>query len=431
MTAMARRPAQWERVLDRCSAEVAREWPELTEAPKPSPQGLQGGFLFSGTQHETVPRRLLLDNRLTPLERNAWQVFRLLLDKDGIAVPRYEDLQPYLSTVPYGTTAARETVARALTILRLTRWLSLVVRGRDQSSGRIRGSLYILHDEPVTPAEAMELDDEYLALVGSCLSHANKAVRIVAQGAMTEISQDTLIEESRLPTRLDTWGQRWALQGLDEQGEYSNSDSERCATGLVRNGETPSSESELGESDLVRNAAEPSSESEQSLESSTYETVRNPNSACTVRTVLNTNTGTVPRARAARPVENLRWPDSIRLTPTERQAANLSLAKLDAGIRQAVLDEAGIRCASGSVRSPCRYLMGLIQKALKGDFNPWVTTQTPRPHASPTSAASSTQPFTDSVTPAPPSLRPTEPLSEQVQSCLQELRQLTRKQPSG
>lgn len=38
------------------------------------------GIIFTGNPHEAVPRRLLLDNRLTPLERNAWQVFRLLLN---------------------------------------------------------------------------------------------------------------------------------------------------------------------------------------------------------------------------------------------------------------------------------------------------------------------------------------------------------------
>ena len=55
------------------------------------------GFLFSGNRHESVPRALFFDHRLTPLERNAWQVFRLLLDDDGItAFPTYEQLRPYL-----------------------------------------------------------------------------------------------------------------------------------------------------------------------------------------------------------------------------------------------------------------------------------------------------------------------------------------------
>jgi len=38
------------------------------------------GFLYSGNRHESVPRALFLDRRLTPLERNAWQVFRLQLN---------------------------------------------------------------------------------------------------------------------------------------------------------------------------------------------------------------------------------------------------------------------------------------------------------------------------------------------------------------
>ncbi|MCQ9186861.1 hypothetical protein KMT30_49055, partial [Streptomyces sp. IBSBF 2953] len=120
-----------------------------------------------------------------------------------------EDLQPYLSSVPYGASASRETIARVLTMLRLTRWLSLVSRGRDQLSGRLRGSLYVLHDEPLTPAEAIELDHDYLELVGHALGHATKAVRIVAHHILEEIRQETNIDRDRLPTRLDSWGELW------------------------------------------------------------------------------------------------------------------------------------------------------------------------------------------------------------------------------
>jgi hypothetical protein len=45
----------------------------------------------------------------------------------------------------------------------LTRWLSLVRRRRDPKTGRILGNLYVLHDEPLTPFEAMQLDADYLA----------------------------------------------------------------------------------------------------------------------------------------------------------------------------------------------------------------------------------------------------------------------------
>lgn len=137
--------SRWQRVLQQCTQHLSERWPVRPTTEQPSNQALQAGFLFSGQSHEVVPRRLLLDSRLTPLERNAWQVFRLMLQGQGVVTPRYEDLQPYLSSVPYGASASRETIARVLTMLRLTRWLSLVSRGRDQLSGRLQGFLYVLH----------------------------------------------------------------------------------------------------------------------------------------------------------------------------------------------------------------------------------------------------------------------------------------------
>ncbi|NQB59708.1 STY4528 family pathogenicity island replication protein, partial [Pseudomonas aeruginosa] len=93
--------------------------------PKEPAQGTapsQDGFLYSGNRHESVPRALFFDRRLTPLERNAWQVFRLQLNDDGVtAFPTYDQLRPYLASMPCAAQASHETVARALTLLRLTR----------------------------------------------------------------------------------------------------------------------------------------------------------------------------------------------------------------------------------------------------------------------------------------------------------------------
>ncbi|NTX91338.1 STY4528 family pathogenicity island replication protein, partial [Pseudomonas sp. UMA643] len=156
--------------------------------PKEPAQGTapsQDGFLYSGNRHESVPRRLFLDRRLTPLERNAWQVFRLQLNDDGVtAFPTYDQLRPYLASMPCAAQASHETVARALTLLRLTRWLSLVRRRRDPKTGRIQGNLYVLHDEPLSPFEAMQLDADYLGLVSQALTHAAKAVQIVGMNTL-------------------------------------------------------------------------------------------------------------------------------------------------------------------------------------------------------------------------------------------------------
>ncbi|HHX3483443.1 TPA: STY4528 family pathogenicity island replication protein, partial [Pseudomonas aeruginosa] len=84
-------------------------------APSSLHVGRGDGFLFSGNRHESVPRSLFLDRRLTPLERNAWQVFRLLLNEDGVtAFPTYDQLRPWLASMPCSAQASHETVARAL-----------------------------------------------------------------------------------------------------------------------------------------------------------------------------------------------------------------------------------------------------------------------------------------------------------------------------
>ena len=160
--------------------------------PKETGEGAaprQDGFLYSGNRHESVPRALFLDRRLTPLERNAWQVFRLQLNDDGVtAFPTYDQIRPYLASVPCAAQASHETVARALTLLRLTRWLSLVRRRRDPRTGRIQGNLYVLHDEPLSPFEAMQLEADYLGLVSQALTHAAKAVQIVGMNTLKEVA---------------------------------------------------------------------------------------------------------------------------------------------------------------------------------------------------------------------------------------------------
>ncbi|MCF5724041.1 STY4528 family pathogenicity island replication protein [Pseudomonas syringae] len=386
---------RWQRVLQQCTPQLSERWPARPTTEQPSNQALQAGFLFSGQSLEVVPRRLLLDNRLTPLERNAWQVFRLMLQGQGVVTPRYEDLQPYLSRVPYGASASRETIARVLTMLRLTRWLSLVNRGRDQLSGRLQGSLYVLHDEPLTPAEAMELDQDYLQLVGHALGHATKAVRIVAQHIVEEVRQDTDIDHGRLLTRLDSWGEHWMQQGLDLATEDSLHDSELGGDHRVRNRTGPRSDSEPGSNAPISGA------------------VRNPNAA---GTVLKESTCTVPRATPA--VDNLHWPAPLHLSPSERQAVVMALNKLKPADRQAVLNEAGARCAAGGIRKPAAYLMGLIQRALKGDFRPWAGQTEPSPVAEPPPPA-----------PSRPSRKQGEPASALAQACLNELRQLRGKRP--
>jgi len=330
-----------------------------SEPAKPSAR--TDGFLFSGNRHDSVPRALLLDRRLTPLERNAWQVFRLMLNEDGItAFPTYEQLRPWLASTPCAGPASHETVARALTILRLTRWLSLVRKRRDPKTGRIIGNVYVLHDEPLTPFEAIQLDSDYLQLVSQSLNHASKAVQVVGNHTLQEIVEDPLLFNRTVPTRLDVLTQRLARQDKSYAQDVHAHDSEEGQTSLLRNREPPSSDSEASPKP-AENAP-----------------LRNPKTDSTVRSICINKVRTTAHAREA-----YQLPERfLRLKPAQQDGALMALQQVASALRQTVLDEWEIRCRSSTVRNPAGYLFGMIQKAIRGEFNAWAAKVEPASSAS-------------------------------------------------
>ncbi|KMN22217.1 STY4528 family pathogenicity island replication protein [Pseudomonas helleri] len=336
--------------------------PDATPVPTHS-----DGFIFSGNRHASVPRALLLDNRLTPLERNAWQVFRLLLNDDGItAFPTYDQLCPYLTSMPCTARASHETVARALTLLRLTRWISLVRRRRDPKTGRIQGNLYVLHDEPLTPYEAIQLDPDYLGLVSQSLNHASKSVLRVGVHTLKEMGDDPLLRGRVLPSRLQVLSQRLAAQGWTEEKSYPQPGDDH--------------ESEEGLKDLLRNPAPPISESEAGAKPNKTGSLRIPKTDSTVRKEKQIKeVRTVPRERG-----KLRLPERFMTLKAEQQSGALTaLQPVDAELHQAIIDEWDARCRASSVRNPAGYLFGIIQKAMKGEFRAWTGQEKSSPPVSP------------------------------------------------
>lgn len=306
------------------------------------------GIVFSGNPHETVPRRLLLDDRLSPLERNAWQVFRLLMNGDGVtAFPTYDQLRPYLGNNP-GRPASRETVAKALTVLRLTRWLSLGRRVRDAVTGQVQGNIYILHDEPVAYSEAIQLDQDFLPLVANGLEHSNSSIREIAGLTFDEM---LVSETQELPTRVEVFRERFRAQGLEDPARAATPPAEfGFRTPVLAAMNHLSSDSELSENQGVSPL------------------VRNPNSSSTyTNTTTDVSKSSVLREQAD---ADLVWPSAYqRMTSEQQQRAQLVILAVPADIRVLLVKQWGVRCASGKVAKPFGYLMKLIQKAQTGDFN--------------------------------------------------------------
>lgn len=329
-----------------------------TLKPSPKADGTpQDGFLYSGNRHDSLPRALLLDRRLTPLERNAWQVLHVLLDRSGLtAFPTYERLRPYLAVMPCATQASNETVARALALLRLTRWLSLVRRQRDPQTGRIQGNLYVLHDEPLTPFEAIQLDPDYLKLVSQALSHAAKTVQVVARQVLKEVTEDPQVNQRSLPSRLQIIAQRLAQQGWADKGVLA-----------VMDPEIPKSED---------STPAPPSDSETGAIPDSNDTLRNPKADRTVRKVDKE----LVRTKRTESNDLVLPPRFLTLDREQQSGALAALKPVEPAQRQAILDEWAARCERSAVRNPAGYLFGIIQKALRGEFNrAAASTPTPPP----------------------------------------------------
>ncbi len=347
-----------------------------------------------------LPQALLLDRRLTPLERNTWQVLRWLITERQVKTPRYQDLQPYLATSPCGTQASRETIARALNVLRTTRWLSLVDRSRD-AQGCLRGCVYVLHGDPLTAAEQLELDSGYAGLLQQNLSHATKGVREVTQHVLAEIQADPQV----------TQGDKDRLGALPPAQQH---------TLPLMNDGAQAHHSELGLRHPVRNAHAPATDSEPCGNAPVSAVVRNADAGRTVQKDQSKKSTVLAQVEFGR----ARWPEDLPLNPTERRMASQAMRQLEPEQQQAVINEAAVRCARGEIRKPVAYLMGLIKRACQGEFTLW---------AARTEEAKASRPTSNPARPVPaepPSERPKRGgqriASPLALSCLEELKQRCR-----
>jgi len=142
-------------------------------------------MLFLGNRHHAFPSAIIKDPVLEPVDKMVWMVIMLQVQETGgnTAFPGYGSIGRMANI------SSRSTIARAIAILRATRWLTLCRRVR-KPSGRFCGNVYALHDEPLPLADACHLDAGYLAFLRKSVEHAHSRVRAVAQGVLRSIDED-------------------------------------------------------------------------------------------------------------------------------------------------------------------------------------------------------------------------------------------------
>lgn len=156
----------------------------LLDAPtgaQPSSEAL----LFMGNWHDAMPRLLIQDAVLEPVDKIVWQVIKLQAQSQSAT-----SFPSYAQIARHANVSSDATVSRALAILRATRWLTLCVRARDQR-GRFRGSIYALHDEPLPLADTLYLDQDYMQfLMHTAEAHSHNRARQIAQAALESLQDE-------------------------------------------------------------------------------------------------------------------------------------------------------------------------------------------------------------------------------------------------
>jgi len=324
----------------------------------------RSGLLFMGNVHDAFPRRLFLDTRLSPLDKTAWVMIRLYAQQnEGAVFPTYDELQAQLASA-YSDKASRETVSRTLLMLRLTGWISLCKKVRDEC-GRVRGNIYAQHDEPLGYRDAETFDPGWLTLVEQSCQSKNKSVRMTALAIVNDILQDTGMRHrhSRLAlieSRLNAPSTPLAMMRKNGAAQ-PGSKNELSMETVEKSSEILSSESELSH---AQGRKSQSAESELCKKSETYNRVRNSN-----RNVRSFTQSVIKETYVAdRPVlpENFLASlsgDDCQMVSEQFGALPVSVATGLSGLLQEQL-------RSGRLANPAGWMFAMLKRARKGEFRP-------------------------------------------------------------
>ncbi|EPG3432129.1 STY4528 family pathogenicity island replication protein [Pseudomonas aeruginosa] len=296
----------------------------------------------------TTPASLMLDARLTPLERNGWQVLRMLRSAEGISpLANLGQLRRYLTSTPLGQRAGYETARRVLVVLRLTGWISLAGQHRDPLTGHVLSELYQVHEGALDFPQASALDASLPALLQASIGHENNQVDRVAVHIQATLAQ---APEAAPIAAHDQ------LRDDDDLPPMPPSPASEAADPLPLSGDSAGSTLVPQQ---TRHARHMTAE-----QSSTYKTYMYKKE----------------RTYRARKGEGDGDPasQSVNLPPClnhaqadQKKDVQAALRRLPPQHRQEVLDELQARSQSGTVRNVVAYFFALVKRVFAGEFRLW------------------------------------------------------------
>ncbi|ENQ7720176.1 hypothetical protein ACEQOO_002148 [Pseudomonas aeruginosa] len=291
----------------------------------------------------TTPASLMLDARLTPLERNGWQVLRMLRAADGISpLANLGQLRRYLTSTPLGQRAGYETAWRVLIVLRLTGWISLVGQHRDPLTGHVLSERYQVHESALDFHLASALDTSLPALLQASIGHENNQVDRVA------VHVQVTLEQASEAASIESHDER------NDDDDLPPPPPSRVANQQSSSGDFAGSTPVPQQTGHERHMT--------ARQDSTYKTFMYKKE----RTYRVHEENGDP---ASQPVSLPPCLSNVRAD--QQKDVQAALRRLPPQHRQEVLDELQARSHSGTVRNVVAYFFALVKRVFAGEFRLW------------------------------------------------------------
>ncbi len=294
----------------------------------------------------STPTSLMLDARLTPLERNGWQVLRMLRSAEGFSpLANLGQLRRYLTSTPLGQRAGYETARRVLVVLRLTGWISLVGQQRDPLTGHVLSELYQVHESALHFQQACALDASLPALLQASIGHENNQVDRVAVHIRATLAQ---APEAAFMAAHD---QR---HDDDDFPPTPPSPASEAADPLPLSGDSAGSTPVPQQTEHARHMT--------AEQGSTYKTYM----------YKKERTYRVREDDGHSASQSVSLPPCLSNVQADQQKdVQAALRRLPPQHRQEVLDELQARSQSGTVRNVVAYFFALVKRVFAGEFRLW------------------------------------------------------------
>jgi hypothetical protein len=295
----------------------------------------------------TTLTALMLDVRLTPLERNGWQVLRMLRTADGLSpLVNMGQLRRYLTCTPCGQRAGAATAWRALAVLRLTGWISFVGQHCDLLTGNVQSVLYRVNERALSFQEACALDDSLEELMATCIGHENKQIKHLAEHILAT-SENT---PEHLPIAIRE------QRNKDDEPPPSAPSRKRPRVNRTSTSSTSANRSTVTQQ--TKQTRQIPQEQNRTYKPYLYKKER----------TYRAHT----REESDSPSAPLALPPCLASAKADQQRDVLTaLRRLPSHHRQDVLDELQARSQSGTVRNVVAYFFALVKRVLVGEFRLW------------------------------------------------------------